>query len=176
MTSALPGAPASRPVTGAPAWSARAYSHSDSGDVLAFFAEPDFFFRTAEPDTRPEWEIRKLLGEDTRLLLADGEPAGLYALEGVGSESGCHYQLHLRLQAAAPGAWWHSAFTEIVRAHAWQQELVRLTVRVGEFDGRGLDFARSAGLTEEGTLAGVVRHAGQRYGYVSFARIWALTS
>jgi hypothetical protein len=176
VTSTVLRAPASRPATGAPAWSARACSDSDYDDVLAFFSEPDFFFRTAEPDTRSEWEIRKLVGADTRLLLADDEPAGLYALEGFGGEHGCHYQVHLRLRAAAPNAWWHSAFEEIVRALTWKKELVRLAVQVGEFDGRGLAFARSLGLTEEGTLASVVRHGGQRYGYVFFARIWALTS
>ena len=67
MTSTVLRAPASRPATGAPAWSARACSDSDYDDVLAFFSEPDFFFRTAEPDTRSEWEIRKLVGADTRL-------------------------------------------------------------------------------------------------------------
>ena len=175
MTSTSLGAPISRPAAGAPAWSARPCSDPDPG-VLAFFTEPDFFFRTTEPDTRSERDVRELLGADTRLLLAGNKPVGLYALEGMGSDHGCHYRLHLRLQAAAPTAWWHSAFTEIVRALAWQKELVRLTFLVGEFDGRGLDFARSLGLTEEGTLASVVRHDGQRYGYVFFARIWALTS
>lgn len=157
----------------APRWSVRPCSDADRAAVLDFFSEPDFFFRTAQPDTLSEAEVLDLLGDDTRVLLADGEPVGLYALEGNGSEHGCHYSLALRLRAAAPSAWWAEALREVIRALRWRQELIRLSVHVGEFDARGLSAARAAGLTEEGTLAKVTIHDGDRYGTVFFSQIWA---
>ncbi|MEV4050091.1 hypothetical protein AB0J55_02790 [Amycolatopsis sp. NPDC049688] len=175
MTSIAPAAPpAATPADRAlPRWSARAYADADRAAVLALFADPGFFFRTGRPATRPEWEVLELLGDDTRVLRADGEPAGLYALEHEGSEHGCHYLLHLRLRSGAQAHWWRDAYREIVRALRWRHEVVRLSVRFPEFDPVGLAFARSAGLTEEGTLAGVTTHEGRRRGTVFFSQVWA---
>ena len=154
-----------------PHWSSRPYSDADRDAVLALFTEADFFFRTGDPDTRPEWEILELLDEDTHVLLADGEVVGLYAVESEANNA-CHYSMQLRLRASAPLRWWLAAFEELVRANRWRREVVRLALRFDEFDDRGLAFARSAGLREEGTLGAVTVHEGRRYGYVSFARIW----
>ncbi|WP_410573318.1 hypothetical protein [Amycolatopsis sp. cmx-4-61] len=175
MTSIAPAAPAvAAPVDSVlPRWSARACAAADRSAVLALFADPGFFFRTDRPDTRPEAEIDRLLGDDTRVLCADGEPVGLYALEHEGSEHGCHYVLDLRLRSDLPTHWWHAAYREIVRALRWRREVVRLSVRFPEFDPAGLAFARSAGLTEEGTLAGVTTHEGRRRGTVFFSQVWA---
>jgi hypothetical protein len=172
MTPTAPPADATR----TPLWSARPYTDQDRDAVLDLFGEPDFYFRTTQPDTRPEWEILALLDDDTRVLLADGTPVGLFALEGVGSDHGCHRQLHLRLTAAAPAHWWESAYREVVRGVRWRHELVRITFTAGEFDDRGLRAARALGLTDEGTLADVVLHEGRPYGYVYFSQIWAPTS
>ncbi|WP_086848234.1 hypothetical protein [Amycolatopsis kentuckyensis] len=175
MTSIAPAAPlAATPADRVlPRWSARACADADRPAVLALFTDPGFFFRTDRPDTRPEWEILRLLGDDTRVLCADGEPIGLYALEHEGSEHGCHYVLHLRLRSTTPTHWWCDAYREIVRALRWRHELVRLSVRFPEFDPAGLAFAREAGLTEEGTLAGVTTYEGRRRGTVFFSRVWA---
>ena len=162
--------------TALPEWSARAYGDRDREAVLEMFTEPDFYYRTAQPDTRPEWEILDLLAEDTRVLLAHGEPVGLYALENEGSDHGCHYRLDLRLHAAAPPAWWRGAFAEVVRATRWRREVVRLALRVAEFDQRGLAITRSLGLTEEGVLTDTTIHEGRRYGYVFFSRVWTPAS
>jgi hypothetical protein len=159
-----------------PNLSARSYSDRDREAVLALFTEPDFYFRTAQPDTRPEWEILDLLGEDTRVLLVVDEPVGLYALENEGSDHGCHYKLDLRLRAAAPPHWWHAAYREVARATRWRHEVVRFALRIGEFDQRGLVIVRSLGLTEEGVLADTTVHEGRRYGYVFFSQIWTPTS
>ena len=164
-----------------PRWSCRPWADADHGHpdharVLEMFTEPDFYFRTDQPDTRPEWEIRSLLDEDTRVLLADGRPVGLYALDPEGPAHGCHYQLQLRLHAAAPPAWWASAYREVLRAARWQHEIVRLSMRFREFDERGLRVARLLGLAEEGTLAGITARRGQRYGQVFFSQIWTPTS
>jgi hypothetical protein len=158
-----------------PRWSSRPYSDADRDAVLALFTEPDFYFRTGDPDTRPEWEILALLDEDTHVLLADDEVVGLYGIESEANNA-CHYSMQLRLRAAAPLSWWRSAFAELVRANRWRREVVRLAMRFDEFDDNGLAFARSAGLREEGTLAAVTVHEGSRYGYVSFAQIWEPTS
>ncbi|MET8995648.1 hypothetical protein [Amycolatopsis sp. Hca4] len=174
MTSIAPAAPtAAVPVARVlPRWSARAYADADRAEVLALFTDPGFFFRTDRPGTRPEREILRLLGDDTRVLRADGEPVGLYALEHEGSEHGCHYVLHLRLRSDAPTHWWAEVYREIVRALRWRREIVRLSVRFPEFDPAGLAFARSAGLTEEGTLAGVTTRDGRRRGTVFFSQVW----
>jgi hypothetical protein len=159
-----------------PKWSSRAFSDRDRDAVLALFTESDFYFRTGRPDTRPEREVIDLLGDDSQVLLADGEPVGLYAVEPVGSDHGCHYLLHLRLRAAAPLSWWTAAYDEVVRATRWRREVVRLAATFHEFDEPGLRFARALGLTEEGTLAGVEAHGGQRSGHVFFSQIWTPTS
>ncbi|MGC5334059.1 hypothetical protein [Micromonospora sp. DT62] len=159
-----------------PRWSTRAFAEADRDQVLGMFTEPDFYFRTAQPDTRGEWELLDLLGTETEVLLADGEPVGLFATEAVGAEHGCHYQLHLRLRSGAPPSWWCQAYDEAVRALRWRREVVRISVLVGEYDQAGLEAARAAGLTEEGTLADVVVHEGRRYGYVFFSQIWVPTS
>jgi hypothetical protein len=166
---------------GVPHWSCRAWAGEEATDldraaVLELFTEPDFYFRTDQPDTRPEWEVLSLLDEDTRVLLADGRPAGLYALDPEGPAHGCHFQLHLRLRAAAPPAWWESVYREVLRAARWQHEIVRLTLRFREFDERGLRFARGLGLAAEGTLAGITVHEGRRRGQVFFSQIWTPTS
>lgn len=162
--------------TAAPRWSARAYDPSDTADretALAFFTEPDFHFRLAQPDTRAEWEIDEILDDSVRLLFADGEPVGLYGLEDQGSEHGSHVQLDLRLRAAAPEHWWPAACEAVLDALLWRREIVRLTVRVPEHDRRGLAAARAAGLTEEGTLSKVTLHDGVPSGTVFFSHVWA---
>lgn len=163
-------------VSTTPRWSSRACTEQDRDEVLALFTESDFYFRTEQPDTRPEWEILELLDDDTRLLLVDGRPVGLYALEGEGSAHGCHYALYLRLRAAAPVSWWQSAYQEIVRAFRWRREIVRLVMRLPEFDERGRQIAHVLGLTEEGILAEVTVYDGRRHGQVFFAQIWTPTS
>lgn len=162
------------PTAGEPpvAWASRPCTDADRPDVLELFTEPDFFYRTAHPDTRPQWEVLDLVGSDTRLLLADGAPAGLFAAEPMGSEHSGHLQLHLRLRAAAPDAWWPAAYRHIVHGLRWSGDLVRLTVQVGEYDERGLRAARAIGLTPEGTLAGVCVRGGRRHGSVFFSQIW----
>lgn len=175
MTSTVTATPAPTEVS-TPNWSSRSWHDQDRDEVLALFTESDFYFRTEAPDTRPEWEILALLDDDTRVLLADGRLAGLYALENDGSTHGCHYRLHLRLRAAAPLSWWQSAYREVVRAARWQQEMVRLAMRFLEFDDRGLRAARTLPLVEEGTLTEVVVHDGRRRGEVFFAQIWVPAS
>ncbi|MCK1822335.1 hypothetical protein MTQ10_22670 [Streptomyces sp. XM83C] len=162
--------------TATPRWSARPFTARDREPVLAFFTEPDFHFRTAQPDTRSEAEIDALLDDSTRVLLADGEPVGLYGVEDVGSEHGSHIQLDLRLRGSAPDTWWPAALEEVLRGLRWSREIVRVTVRVGAYDTRGLAAARAAGLTEEGTLGDIELHDGVRSGTVFFSRIWAPTS
>jgi hypothetical protein len=157
-------------------WSARPVTDADHGAVLDFFTEHDFFFRTARPATRPQWEVLALLDEDTRLLSADGRPVGLYALETIGGGHACHCMLHLRLTARLRTDAWVSAYHEVIRALRWQREVVRLAVVVGEFDDRGLTAARLAGFTEEGVLTGHVVHDGHRRGSVFLSRIWEPTS
>jgi len=164
------------PDASVPRWSSRVLTADDRSEVLALFTEPDFYYRTERPGTRPEWEILKLLGDDTRLLLADGRLAGLFAVEALGLPHICHYQLHLRLHAAAPLAWWISTYQEVVRATRWRHEVIRLAMRFAKFDERGLQFARAAGLTNEGTLAGVMVHAGRHCGQVFFAQTWEPSS
>ncbi len=155
-----------------PAWTQRTATEADAADILDLFTESDFLYGTYRPSTLPEHQIAELVGDDTRLLLADGRVAGVYRLEVEGSDHGCHYVLHLRLRAAAPLSWWASAYAEILRAARWRNEIVRLAMRIPGFDTRGLQAARALGLTEEGTLADVVVHNGQRYGTVYFAQIW----
>jgi hypothetical protein len=157
---------------GLPRWSCRPAAEADRDEILALFTEPDFYYRTDQPATRPEWEIWDLLGDDTRLLLADGRLAGLFAVEAAGPPHVCHYLLHLRLRAAAPLAWWASAGAEVIRAARWRREVIRLAIRFPEFDSRGLAAAQAIGLTVEGTLPGVTVHDGQRQGRVFFARTW----
>ncbi|MEU6848704.1 hypothetical protein ABZ901_02030 [Actinacidiphila alni] len=157
-------------------WSARPVTAADHAAVLDLFTEPDFYFRTHRPDTRPQWEVLSLLDEDTRLLSADGRPVGLYALEVSGGEHACHFFLHLRLTARLRPDAWASAYRELIRALRWQREVVRLAVVVGEFDDRGLTAARLAGFTEEGVLAGNIVHDGHRRGSVFLSRIWEPTS
>jgi hypothetical protein len=159
-----------------PVWSQRPYSDADSDAVLALFTEPEFYFRTAQPDTRPEWEIRALLDDDTHVLEVNGRPIGLYAIETVGGEHGSHYQLHLRLSATAPLAWWISAYEEVVRAFRFRHEVVRLAWQIGTYDRRGREVAGALRLTDEGTLTDVVIHNGQRHGYTFHSQIWAPTS
>lgn len=156
----------------APNWTARPYADDDRADVLRWFTEPDFFYRTAQPDTRPEWEVMDLVGDDTRVLLADGHPVGLVALEGIGPVHGCHFQLHLRLRADVPDRWWSSAFEEVVRAARWRREVIRLSMLVGDFDSHGMEIAGTLDLSYEGTLPGITVHDGQRYGYAYFSHVW----
>ena len=177
MTSAAPALPApAGPDASVPRWSSRAPAADDQNQVLALFTEPDFYYRTDRPDTRPEWEILELLGDDTRLLLADERLVGLFAVEALGLPHICHFLLHLRLHAAAPLAWWISAYQEVVRATRWRHEVIRLAMRFSEFDARGLQVAQVLGLTDEGTLAGVTVHGGRHCGQVFFAQIWEPSS
>lgn len=168
--------PASATTTATFSWSARPVTDADHDAVLDFFTEPDFYFRTGRPATRPQWEVLSLLDEDTRLLSADGRPVGLYALETMGGEHACHFVLHLRLTARLRTDAWASAYRELVLALRWQREVVRLAVVVGEFDDRGLTAARLAGFTEEGVLTGHLVHDGHRRGSVFLSRIWEPTS
>jgi hypothetical protein len=172
MTTTAEVAPASGP---GPAWTARRVADEDRSAVLALFTEPDFYFRTTEPSTRPEWEILALVDEDTRILLRDGRPAGLFAFTEVGAEHGCHFELELRLSSALPLSDWSAAYEAAVAALRWRTEVIRVVTLFGEFDERGLAFARGHGLREEGTLAAAVVHDGRRYGRVFFSRIWELT-
>jgi hypothetical protein len=165
-------APGAARATPKPNWSSRPYTDADRAAVLELFTEPDFFYRTAHPDTRAQWEILELVGADTRLLSANGALAGLYAVEPAGADHACHQQLHLRLRASAPDAWWPAAYTEIVRALRWNGELIRLAMQIGEFDPRGLRAARAIGLTEEGTLANLCVRGGRRHGFVFYSQIW----
>jgi hypothetical protein len=163
-------------VTPMPVWASRPFQDRDRDEVLALFAEPDFYYRTEVPDSRPEWEILALLGDDTRLLFADGRLAGLYAVENEGAAHGSHFRVHLRLRTAAPLSWWCSAYQELVAALRWQREVVRVAVRFFEFDSRGLQVADALGLATEGTLADIVLHDGRRHGEVFFAQIWTPAS
>lgn len=160
----------------APQWSARPICEADHDAVLAMFEEPDFYFRTNLPDTRSQREILELLDKDVRLLMADGRPVGLYGVESLGSEAGSNYQLEFRLRSSAPPSWWRAAYEEIVRALRWRRELVRILVRVGEYDERALAAARDIGLDDEGTLEHLVVLDGRRHGHVFFSQIWAPTS
>lgn len=153
-------------------WSSRIPGADDRGQILGLFTEPDFCFRTERPRFLSEREIGEILADGTRLLLADGQPAGLYALAAEGSSHGCHFTLHLRLRASAPLPLWTAAYHELVRAIRWQREVVRLTMRFAESDTAGLRAARAMGLTEEGTLAGVAVHDGKRLGRVFFSQTW----
>jgi hypothetical protein len=164
----LPDAPAAAPVT----WSSRPCADADQEAVLELFTEPDFFYRTAHPDTRPQWEILELIDADTRLLFADGALTGLYTAEPVGSEHSGHLQLHLRLRASAPEALWAAAYGQVVRALRWSGDVVRLSMQIGEFDERGLRAARAIGLTPEGTLGNLCVRGGRRHGFVFFSQIW----
>ncbi|MCP3760524.1 hypothetical protein [Streptomyces sp. TBY4] len=174
MTAAI--APAEETAVPPPTWTARPLTEADHDTVFAFFDEADFHFRTAQPDTRSEADILALLDEAPRLLLADGVPVGLWALEACASEHWAQLMLHFRLTSTAPLSWWQSAFDEVVRAVHWRRELVRLSVWIDEHDARGLAFARAAGLTDEGVLSHVTLHEGRRYGTRFFSRIWAPTS
>ncbi|MBY8885320.1 hypothetical protein K7472_10730 [Streptomyces sp. PTM05] len=154
-------------------WAARPPRDEDHAALLALFTEPDFHFRTHQPDLLPEWQVLELIAEDrTHVLLDGGEVVGLYAFEEMGGDHAGHDLLHLRLTARLPLTAWTSAFEAIVAGELFHRELVRLELRVGQFDARGLDAARTFGLTEEGTLAHLVVHDGERAGYVFFSRIW----
>jgi hypothetical protein len=163
---------ATRTTTTAPRWSARPFTDADLDAVLALFTEPDFHYRTHRPDTRPEWEILALLDQDTRLLLADGELVGLYAVETVGADHASHVELQLRLSARMAPDLWTDAYRTIVAALRERREVIRLAWHLGEFDERGLAAARAAGLTEEGTVAELVVHEGRPSGLVFFSQIW----
>jgi hypothetical protein len=147
---------------------------ADRAEVLALFTQPGFSFRCQQPDTLAEHEISALLGTETHVLCADGRIVGLYAVELVSSENGCHYQLHLRLTEDAPDEWWLAVYPEIVRALHRRTEIVRLMQIFAEFDERGLRIARALRLAEEGTLAGVLVKDGRRYGNVYFAQTWTV--
>lgn len=163
-----PATPAAAPVT----WSSRPCTDADRAAVLELFTEPDFFFRTAHPDTRPQWEILELVDADTRLLFANGALTGLYATEQMGPEHSGHLRLHLRLRACAPDAWWPAAYRQVVRALRWSADLVRLSMQVHEFDTRGLRAAHAIGLTREGVLGNLCVRGGCRHGFVFFSQIW----
>ena len=165
---ALPDATAVMPAT----WSSRPCTDADREDVLDLFTEPDFFYRTAHPDTLPQWEVLELVDADTRLLFADGVLTGLYTTEPSGPEHSGHLHLHLRLRASAPDAWWPAAYGQIVRALRWSGDVVRLSLQIGEFDARGLRAARAIGLTREGTLGNLCVRGGRRHGFVFFSQIW----
>jgi len=161
--------------TRAPAWSARPYTDADRATVLDLFVEQDFHFRTELPDLLSESEVAGLVA-DAWLLVADGEPVGLYALTPSGRGHTGNFRLHLRLRASAPVSWWTSAYAEIVRSARWHTDVVRIGMRVGEFDDCGLAAARALGMTEEGTLLGVVLSGGRRWGSVCFSQVWAVRS
>ncbi|GAB3465370.1 hypothetical protein [Actinophytocola sediminis] len=142
--------------------------------VLDLFTEPGFFFRTAEPDTLAEHEIRGLLDEETREIreIRDGDRViGLWAVEQIGGDQGGHYQLHLRLSSSVSDERWLRAYHDVLRALRHEREFVRLQQVVGEFDERGLRICRALGIPEDGTLRNVVVHGGHRYGNVYFGHI-----
>ncbi|TDV54814.1 hypothetical protein [Actinophytocola oryzae] len=138
--------------------------------VLELFTEPTFFFRTAEPDTLAEHEIRELL-TDAREIRDGDRVIGLWAVEQVGGDHGCHFQLHLRLSSGVSDERWVRAYHDVVRALRNEREVVRLQQLVGEFDERGLRLCKELGLSEDGTLRNVVVHQGNRYGYVYFGHV-----
>jgi hypothetical protein len=154
------------------AWSARRPADEDLPVVAGFFTEPDFYYRTALPDQLCEAEITRLLGDDTRLLLADGESVGLWAMRSVDYVS-AHYELSLRLVASTPDEWWAAACREVITATRWRTEVVRLTMPAFEFDLRLPRILRGLGLTDEGLLSGVVTHRSGRYGNRYFSQLWA---
>ncbi|WNI18959.1 hypothetical protein [Actinacidiphila sp. ITFR-21] len=156
----------------ATAWAGRPVTGADLPAVLDLFARPDFFFRTAQPDTLSQAEITELAGDGTHLITADGLPAGLWAAEPTGGEHACHYSLDLRLSAALSDEQWQDAYRQVVAALRLRTEVVRLTVRAGEFDERWTRTLHELGLRYEGLLDGVVLHDGHRYGYHYFSQIW----
>lgn len=157
----------------APAWSARPFGDADRAAVLDFFTEPGFYFRTAEPDTLSEASVVALVG-DAHVLLADGEPVGLYAVEWPpqGRDHYSHLHLSFRLRGSAPAGWWPSAYREIVRALRWRRDVVRLAVVYAEFDAGGVAAAGAIGLVDEGTLADVVSHGGERAAQRWYSQVW----
>jgi hypothetical protein len=138
--------------------------------VLDLFTEPTFFFRTAEPDTLAEHDIRELL-DGAREIRDGDEVIGLWAVERIGADHGCHYQLHLRLSSTVPDERWIQAYHDVLRALRRDREVVRLQQVIGEFDERGLRICRALGIPEDGTLRNVVVHGGHRYGNVYFGHI-----
>ncbi|MER5439011.1 hypothetical protein [Streptomyces sp. NPDC002790] len=154
-------------------WSAHPYTEADLPTVLAFFTEPDFYFRTVHPGLAAEAEIVALLDEDTRVLCADGEPVGLYAMAPTDGVS-AHYELDFRLRHCAPDTWWTAAYREIEAGLRERTEAVRLTVTAGEFDSRLLGILRGLPLTEEGVLEHVVLHRGSYRGYHHFVQLWGV--
>ncbi len=152
-----------------PSWSWRTWSDDDLGTVLGFFDEPDFYFRTTLPALLSEAEIARL-SEGCHLLLADGDPVGMWTVESVVDRS-AHYELAFRLRAGTPDAWWADAYRRIAAGLAWRSEVVRLTVPVFEFDERLLRILRGLGLDEEGLLEAVVLNNGRLYGQYSFAQV-----
>jgi hypothetical protein len=158
-----------------PPLSSRPFTETDGEAVLDLFAEPDFYFRTVRPDALAQAEILELVSRDTHVILAEGRVVGLYAVEPAGAEHGCHYELHLRLRAEVPDAWWHMAYHAVVEALLWRAEIVRLVVRAGEFDTRWLRILGELGLNDEGVLADVVLHRGARHGYRYMSRLWPPT-
>ncbi|MEU3251186.1 hypothetical protein [Streptomyces sp. NPDC006997] len=159
------------PQTPTPVWSARRVTEADHAAVLGFFTEPGFRFRTPRSEILAEWQVLALL-DDARLLLADGVPAGLYAVENSGADHACHLVLQLRLSARLPLTAWASAYHEVVRGLRHHRELVRLAVQVVDDDERGLAAARAAGFTEEGVLPGMTVDDGHRRGQVFLSRLW----
>lgn len=139
--------------------------------VLDLFTEPTFFFRTAEPETLAEHEIEALLGDDTRVLHDGDRVVGLWAVEQLGADQGCHYQLHLRLRSTVPDDEWVRTYHEVLRALRHEREVVRVQQVVGEYDERGLRICRQLGIREDGTLHNVVVHRGRRYGVVYFGHV-----
>ncbi|MDT0267364.1 hypothetical protein RM844_13820 [Streptomyces sp. DSM 44915] len=161
------------PHTSPPPWSSRPFGPADLAAVLALFEEPDFHYRTDQPDTRSTAEIVALLGDDTRVLLAGGRVVGLYALSPDGAEHGGGFLLTLRLSRAVPESWWAAAYAEVELAGHWHHEIVRLSTRFASHDARGLRVARRLPLVEEGVLAEVTARDGDRFGQVFFARVWS---
>lgn len=158
-------------------WSSRAGTDGDQQAVLAFFTEPDFYFRTPHPELQSEADVSDLL-DGARVLLWDGKPVGLYATRPAGGPDSPygHYTLHLRLVHDVPDERWAEAYREVVRALRWRTEVVRVTAWVGDFDERGLRILRGLGLTEEGTYHDRVFRDGGRHGLRQFAQLWPVSA
>ncbi|BBA96686.1 hypothetical protein RVR_2101 [Actinacidiphila reveromycinica] len=153
-------------------WAGHRVTAADHPAVWELFTEPEFFFRTAQPETLAQAGITALLGDETHLITADGRPAGLWAAEPMGAEHACHHLLDLRLSARLSDEQWQSAYREVVAALRLRTEVVRLTVRAGDFDERWTRVLRGLGLNDEGLLDGVVLRDGRRRGYHYFSQLW----
>ncbi len=152
---------------------AQPFTDEHCTEVLELFADPDFHYRgEAHPEFLAEAEVLALLDKDTFVLLRQDSMIGLYAAEPVGGEHAGHWELHLRLRSDADQLLWLTAYKQAIEALRYRTGIVRITVRVGEYDTTGRRAALEAGMQPEGTLTEVVRHDGEHVGICHFSLIW----